>query len=290
MHNKDQLQFWNGPGGQKWVIDNDFMEGMLHDIGILAIDALAPEAGDKVLDIGCGCGNQTLDLARRVGRKGEVVGVDISAPMLQLGRQIAAAAAHEAIAAVTFLEADAYDHDFRDGHFDLLFSRFGVMFFDDPVGAFSNLRGALKPNGRLGFVCWQAPEKNAFMTIPVREALKYLPAPEPQPAGAPGPFAFASSDRIRSILADSGFNSVAITATTQALQFGAGKSFELACREILNVGPVSRLLGDADEALKQLVFDAVCKVLKPFYKPKLGLCFEGNFWVVTAVNSAEQAS
>ena len=82
MHNKDQLQFWNGPGGQKWVIDNDFMEGMLHDIGILAIDALAPEAGDKVLDIGCGCGNQTLDLARRVGRKGEVVGVDISAPML----------------------------------------------------------------------------------------------------------------------------------------------------------------------------------------------------------------
>lgn len=285
MHNKDQIQFWNGAGGQKWVADNALMEVMLRDIGLRTIAALAPMAGDKALDVGCGCGSQTLDLARRIGSDGEVVGIDISAPMLALGKQLAEASVHEVIADITFVQADACDHDFRPGYFDLVYSRFGVMFFDDPVGAFSNLRSALKPNGRLAFVCWQGAEQNPFMTMPARAALQYLPAPEPQPPGAPGPFAFADSGRVRSILTDSGFSDIAIVATMQTLQFGASKTFEAACAEMLSIGPVSRLLVGADEALKQLVFEAVCTVLEPFYTAESGLCFEGNFWIATARNT-----
>lgn len=284
MHNKEQIQFWNGPGGQKWVAHNGMMEAMLHDIGMYAIDMLALEADNKVLDIGCGCGNQTLDLARRLGPGGEVIGVDISAPMLHLGRQLAQAAAEEPMASVSFVQADAYDHDFQDGYFDVLFSRFGVMFFDDPVGAFSNLRKALKPNGRLSFVCWQGPEHNPFMTIPVRAALQYLPAPESPPPGAPGPFAFADADRVRGVLAASGFSNINITATPHMLYFGAGESLAAACREILDIGPVSRLLLEADASLDAPVFDAVCAALTPFYKGNEGLCFEGNFWLVSATN------
>lgn len=284
MHNKEQIQFWNGPGGQKWVAHNGMMEAMLHDIGMRAISMLAPEAGNKALDIGCGCGNQTLDLARCIGPGGEVVGVDISAPMLHLGQQLAQAAAEEPMASVSFVQADAYEHDFKDGYFDVLFSRFGVMFFDDPVGAFSNLRSALKPGGRLGFVCWQSPEHNPFMTIPVRAALQYLPAPEPLPPGAPGPFAFADADRVRGILTDAGFNDIQITATPHKLYFGANETFEDACQEILDIGPVSRLLLEADASLKAPVFDAVCKALAPFHQGDKGLCFDGSFWLVSAKN------
>src|SRR5262249_38336345 len=150
-----------------------------------------------VLDVGCGCGDSTVDLARRVAPDGTVVGMDISAVMLERARQTA----REQGVNARFEHADAQTHAFAPASFDVLFSRFGVMFFADPTAAFANLRSALRPGGKLAFVCWQSLAENPWMLVPLGAAFQIIPPP-PMPApDAPGPFAFADQSRVRSILA-----------------------------------------------------------------------------------------
>ena len=291
VHNQEQIEFWNGPGGSKWVAHNGMMEALLHDIGFIAINAAAPQAGEKALDIGCGCGNQTLDLARVIGTEGEVIGVDVSGPMLQLANRLyVKASAHESMARVGFVQADAAEHEFVDRHFDLLYSRFGVMFFDQPEAAFVNLRSALKPGGRLAFVCWQAAELNPFMSVPMRAALQHLPAPPPMPPGAPGPFAFADAGYLASILETAGFDQIRIDPVERPLHFGKGHSLEAACAELIEIGPISRLLLEADEATRAHAEDAVRETLASYYTPETGLNFAGAFWLVTAINPTGSAA
>jgi len=262
------------------------MERLLHNVGIRVMDALALVPGEKVMDIGCGCGNQTLDLARRVGKQGQVVGVDISAPMLELASALhTAAAEEEEISDVYYVEADASEHEFIDDHFDVLFSRFGVMFFDEPVGAFKNLRSSMRSGGRLGFVCWQAAPLNPFMSVPMQAALKVLPAPEPMPPGAPGPFAFADAGYVASILSSAGFDNINVDSLNMPLHFGAGHAFDAACDELIEMGPISRLLNDADPSLRASAAESVRDALKAHYHAETGLTFEGRFWLVQARNS-----
>ena len=236
--NADQIAYWNASAGETWAALWDRLDRQIEPLGRLAMDALAIGPGERLIDIGCGCGQTTLELARRAGPSGNVVGVDVSAPMLAVARRRARALS---LAEVEFLEADAQTHGFDSAGADALFSRFGVMFFADPAAAFANLRSALASGGRLGFVCWRAMELNTFMTLPMSAALPLLPPIAPQPPGGPGPFAFDDADRVRAILADAGFRGVELRPHDEAIGGGdIDETLDLA----LKIGPLGAAVRD----------------------------------------------
>ena len=211
--NEGQIEFWNGPAGERWV---DFMESqdrMLGPLGEAAMAAGEIAPGQRVIDIGCGCGTTTLQLAQRVSPSGHVLGIDISTPMLKHAQR--RAATMDAVS-IDLQNHDAATHAFEPQSFDRVYSRFGVMFFTDPVAAFANIRAALKPGGKLAFVCWQTLDLNPWMATTLAVAIQYLERPEPPAPDGPGPFAFRDPDRVRAILSDAGFSNVDITANNQA--------------------------------------------------------------------------
>ena len=169
IDNATQIEFCNGETGHNWVTHDALMEAMLQPLGESVMDTLAPQTGEHVLDIGCGCGHTSLSLAKRVGAEGSVTGVDISTPMLAVASHLAAE--HSSI---QFVEADAQTHAFAPERYDVVFSRFGVMFFEDPVAAFASIWSALRTSGRLAFCCWQPRAVNPFMTLPAMAALELL--------------------------------------------------------------------------------------------------------------------
>lgn len=239
--NTDQIAYWNAAAGQTWVALNDELDRQLAPLGEAAISILAPTSGERILDIGCGCGQTTLALADRVGAGGAIVGVDISAPMLAVARRRAGKAAAQQ---ASFLEADAQTYPFETAHFDAAFSRFGVMFFADPPAAFGNLRKALKPGGRLAFVCWRGAAENRWMTVPLAAVAGQFPPPAPPEPGAPGPFAFADPERVRTILSQAGFSEIQIRPHDAMI----GNDFEAAVTTALRIGPLGALLRDNPQA------------------------------------------
>ena len=281
IKNATQIEFWNGETGQNWVSHDALMEAMLQPLGEAVMDSLSPKSGEHVLDIGCGCGHTSLSLADRVGAEGSVTGIDISAPMLAVASQLAAEhnAGHKS---VQFLEADAQTHRFTPESYDAAFSRFGVMFFEDPVAAFTNLRASLRPSGRLAFCCWQPRAVNPFMTVPAMAALELLPAPPEIPPRTPGPFAFEEADYVAEILAEAGFEDVAVTPLRQPLTFGRGMSLEDIVERLVEIGPIAQMVREAPEDLQQPVRDKVVDAVAPFYQAGSGMTLEGQFWLVTA--------
>jgi SAM-dependent methyltransferase len=272
--NADQVTYWNDKAGVTWAELQDELDRQIEPLGKAAIAALATRPGEHVLDIGCGCGQTTLDLASRVGATGSVTGCDISKPMLAVAKKRAAGTAH-----ASFIEADAQTHPFKTAAFDAAFSRFGVMFFADPIAAFTNIRRALKPEGRLAFVCWRAMAENLWMTLPLAAGLKHLPPPPPPTPGAPGPFAFADPDKVRSILTGAGFADVDIRPHDAVM---SGNDLETATRTALRVGPLGALLRehpDARSAVETSVRDLLAANLKD---GRLNL--PGAVWIVTARN------
>ena len=192
----EQIEYWNGEAGAMWAKRQDRMDALLAPITEATLGACSVNAGDKVLDVGCGCGDTTLRFA---ALGATATGVDVSKPMLARARERAAANS----LTTTFLLGDAAETRF-DAEYDLLFSRFGVMFFDNPTAAFANLHSALRPSAKLCFVCWQAPNFNPWISVPFSVALPMLP---PQPTlepRAPGPFAFAERRSTPSTRARSG--------------------------------------------------------------------------------------
>lgn len=278
--NSEQIDYWNGEGGRRWAEQNTTLESVLHHVGEAALDAATPAAGEWALDIGCGCGNQTLGLARRIGPAGRVLGVDVSAPMLAIAREQTSSTSGDH-AAIEFLQADASSHAFEPGRYDLLFSRFGVMFFEDPGSAFRNLRRALKSDGRLAFCCWRALAENDFMKVPIAAALEHVPAPEPPPPDAPGPFAFADAERVRAILEEAGFQDIRIEAAERPMRLAEGLSMEESASRLLALGPVSRLLTEESEETRERVHQSVVRALLPYSDPE-GVTFSGRFWLVRA--------
>ena len=281
IKNATQIEFWNGETGQNWVSHDALMEAMLQPLGEAVMDSLSPKPGEHVLDIGCGCGHTSLSLADRVGAEGSVTGIDISAPMLAVASQLAAEhnAGHKS---VQFLEADAQTHRFTPERYDAAFSRFGVMFFEDPVAAFTNIHASLRPSGRLAFCCWQPRAVNPFMTVPAMAALELLPAPPEIPPRTPGPFAFEEADYVAEILAEAGFEHVAVTPLRQPLTFGRGMSLEDIVERLVEIGPIAQIVRDAPEDLQQPVRDKVVDAVAPFYQAGSGMTLEGQFWLVTA--------
>jgi len=281
IKNATQIEFWNGETGQNWVSHDALMEAMLQPLGEAVMDSLSLQPGEHVLDIGCGCGHTSLNLADRIGAEGSVTGIDVSAPMLAVARQLAAEhnAGHNA---VQFVEADAQTHTFTPEMYDAVFSRFGVMFFEDPVAAFANIRRSLRPSARLAFCCWQPRAVNPFMTVPAMAALELLPAPPEIPPRTPGPFAFEEADYVTEILNKAAFEHVAVTPLRQPLTFGRGLSLEDIVERLVQIGPIAQMVREAPKDLQQPVRDKVVDAVAPFYQDGSGMTLEGQFWLVTA--------
>ena len=258
--NAEQIEFWNAEAGAKWSDFNPQLDRMMAPISAVVMDRAAPQAGEQVLDIGCGCGDTTLTLARQVAPGGAVTGVDVSVPMLATARRRAA----EAGLAVTLLNADAETHDLGTAQFDLAFSRFGVMFFNNSQAAFANIAGALRPGGRLTFVCWRAAALNPWVAIPMAAMRPLVPDFVPPDPEAPGPFAYADGERIESILTAAGFRDVTLDSHELGSNVGEG-DLDACVDSILKLGPVTRLLREADDATMAAAAVAVHDAVAPYH-------------------------
>ncbi len=271
--NAAQIAYWNETAGPGWVAMHDELDRELNDLGLAAMAALAPKAGERIIDVGCGCGASTLELARRVGPDGGVLGVDISAPMLGVARERAQAAG---LAQAQFIQADAQVHPL--GPADGAFSRFGVMFFEDPTAAFANIRRALKPAGRMAIVCGRPLALNPWMTVPMQALLPLLPSPPPAPvAGAPGPFALEDRDRVFGILKGAGFADVSIEPLDADVAWG---DLESAVRMALRLGPVAALVR-GNPPMQDAMIEALRAALAP-HIGKDGVRLDSASWVVLA--------
>jgi SAM-dependent methyltransferase len=275
MPNADQITYWNSRAGETWAAMQKRIDAQIDPLGLTAIERLAPADGEKILDIGCGCGTTSFELARRVGASGHVTAVDISKPMLDVARR----GAKEAQATnITFLEADAQTYPFQPASFDVLFSRFGVMFFIDPVAAFTNLLAALKAgSGRLAFVCWRKLADNPWMATPLKAAMQHLPPQQPPDPLAPGPFAFADAGRVRRILTEAGFADVAVTEHDQKIELGM---LEQAVEHCTRVGPLARLLSENPDAVDP-VRDTLRHTLREYVTNGI-VRMDAGVWIISA--------
>jgi SAM-dependent methyltransferase len=275
--NAEQMQYWTETAGPKWVRYEALLDRQLGPLGVAVMDRAGIAAGERVVDVGCGCGDSSVTLGRRVGAGGAVLGIDISPPMLERARQRASDQPH-----VRFALADAQTHAFERGTFDVVFSRFGVMFFADPTAAFANLRTALRPGGRLAFACWQSLPQNEWIAVPLMAAAQHITLPAPPAPGAPGPFAFADASRVRSILEGAGFSEVACEADARTLVVGGGGSLDDAVDFLLDgIGPASAALREAGPEARPKVAAAVRDALAPHLTGE-GVRMAAAAWIVTA--------
>lgn len=271
--NVEQAEYWNGPEGRHWADHEDRFDEMLVPFVEPVLDAAGVAAGDRVLDVGCGNGA----LSRAAAARGATVtGVDLSGPMLDRARARAAA---EGLA-VEYVQADAQAHPFAGG-FDVVVSRYGVMFFADPTAAFANLARALEPGGRLAFVCWQDMTANEWVRVPALAMLPIVGPPDVPPPDAPGPFAFADADRVRAILAAAGFSDVTVASLEPPVLLGGRRSLDETLEFVGQGGMGKRFLGDADAATAARALEAVRTVLEPFVTPE-GVRLGSAAWLVTA--------
>jgi SAM-dependent methyltransferase len=272
--NAAQIEYWNA--AQHWVDDQAGHDEMLEPLGRLAQAALAPQAGERIVDIGCGTGATTLALADAVGASGAVVGVDVSGTLLAVARERAVGHAN-----VSFVEADAQTKAF-DEPFDGAFSRFGVMFFADPVEAFRNIARSLRSRGRLGFVCWREPSSNQWWTVAAEAAARYVELPSPADPTAPGPFALADPERLERVLDEAGFGGISLDDVRRPVLLGGRGGVETALgflrRSRLGAAIVE---GTTDGSGAQEVFDAVARALQPYVTPE-GVEMTAAVWVVKA--------
>jgi ubiquinone/menaquinone biosynthesis C-methylase UbiE len=276
--NAEMIEYWNDKAGPKWVHFQKQLDGQIGAIGKIAMDRAGVKAGDKVLDIGCGCGDSSLELARRAGVQGAVRGIDISAPMLAEAKR---RAAMEPALKLEFEHIDAQTAGLRAAAYDHGFSRFGVMFFDDPVAAFANIRKSLKAGGRLTFVCWRGLDENPWMAIPLDVAYEFVAPPEALPPGAPGPFALADGDRAKQILDAAGYRDVALEALNEPLYLSGPGTAAAAAAHATRMGPVARVLADADEDTNRRVEAALAETLAP-YHDGTGVRMASACWIISA--------
>ncbi|MEH6757664.1 MAG: class I SAM-dependent methyltransferase [Parasphingorhabdus sp.] len=270
MSNEEQIEYWNDNAGLKWAQQQGAMDVFLAPVTSLLIDAAAIAPGERVLDLGCGTG-ETVLIATEAGA--HVTGVDVSKPMLDLARSRADGRAE-------LLLADASEYRADEG-FDLIISRFGVMFFEDPVAAFANIKANLKPGGRMVFACWQSPKVNLWVMVPMQAIKPLLPeAPETDPH-APGPFAFSDPDRLKSILTDAGFANVSMTSHLVDICISQSDGVDGAAYFSSQIGPASRAMGEVDDELKSKLMVALREALAP-YDDNGRVVLQGGIWIVRA--------
>jgi SAM-dependent methyltransferase len=275
--NATMSDLWNGISGENWLIHDELHDRALAPWGDDVLGVAAPGPGDRVLDVGCGTGAMTRQAGHRAAG-GTALGVDISAPILDRARAKAEA---EGAGNVTFTVADAQVHPFAPASFDVAMSRFGVMFFDDPVAAFANVARALAPGGRLAFACWAALEDNEWSRLPSSTIAAHV-GPPTAPPGAPGPYSLADPARVRAVLGEAGFAGVGITEAPYPMYLGADADEAFA--HVRSSGMTRALLDGKDPA----AVDAALRALRDLYEELArgdDLTLGAKAWLVTATRA-----
>ena len=250
--NADMLAFWDGQGGHTWVARQAHTDITLAPVTEALLAFAAPRQGERVLDVGCGCGAPTLEFARAVGPSGRVAALDISGPMLAEGEARATAAG---LANIDWRHADPATAEL-DG-FDLLTSAFGTMFFGDPAAAFANMRRAADPRARMAVVGWRTLAENPWMEVPMQAVARHLP-PRPAPVpNAPGMFAFADPDHVSDVLTTAGWAPPEFERLDMNLDIAAGRGLDEAVAQSTQIGAVNSWLRDKPAAI---VSDAVASL------------------------------
>lgn len=270
---EEQDALWNGVAGRAWVEAQQTLDQMLEPFEALLVEAAAAAPRTSVLDVGCGTGSTTLAVQRRLGAERRCVGIDISDPMLEQARR---RAEHERSAA-SFIGGDAESHAFERASFDLILSRFGVMFFRDSVRAFGNLRRAARDDAELCVVVWRSPSENPFMTTAERAAAAILPSVPAREPDAPGQFRFADASRVRGILEQSGWSQIDIRPVDVECTFPEADLVRYATR----LGPLGRLLDPADEATRARILAVVRPAFEPYVHGSR-VRFDAACWRVAA--------
>jgi SAM-dependent methyltransferase len=276
--NSAQADYWNGLAGQRWRDLQDHQDEVLRPVSERLIAAANAKPGERVIDVGCGCCATTIDFAERVAPGGEVLGLDISEPLLARARERVPPGLP-----ARFVLADATVHQMPPASADLVVSRFGVMFFADPALSFANLRRALRQGGRLAFACWREAKQNPFFVVPLREARKHTPPlPELGPE-EPGPFAFADEARVRRVLREAGFADIALTPHDFDLDIATGRGVDTALAAALAIGPTSRALDDQSEEVRAA---AAADIRAALAARAVGdsVPLGAAIWIVTATN------
>ena len=241
--NTEMKDYWQGDAGTSWVAQQERLDAQLATFGEAVLGRAQLAEGERVLDVGCGCGATTLRAANQVGPGGAVAAIDLSGPMLeQASRRIDSAGSGDRFEAI---HDDAQTHAFASGVFDAVVSRFGVMFFDDPLAAFRNLAGATRAEGRLVFACWQAREKNPWMFVPAQAALRYLEAPPKPEPDAPGPFSLADAARVRSLLTAAGYRGVEVEPLEDPIRMADP---DTAADLMIEIGPLAGMVREQKPA------------------------------------------
>lgn len=271
--NESQARLWNGAAGDAWVHAREIMDGMYQAFSDRLVEAVVRRSARRVLDVGCGTGGTTLDIQRRIQPAGLCTGVDISHPMLEVAQRRAAAAGLQA----HFVAADAQVHDFAPGNFDMIVSRFGVMFFDSPVDAFTNLHRAATSDASMQLAVWRSAADNPFMTAAERAAAPLLPAMPTRSPDGPGQFAFADPHRTQCMLEESGWKQIRIAPLDIECAFPAN----LLDYYLTRLGPVGVALRDADDAIRAEVTAAVRGAMTPYVKGEQ-VCYNAACWLISA--------
>jgi SAM-dependent methyltransferase len=269
----EQTKLWNGRAGCAWVEAQESLDQVLKPFADLLVAAVSAGSADRVLDVGCGTGSTTLAVARLLGSPGHCVGIDISEPMIAAAR---ARAARENSPA-SFIRANAQIHAFEPASFDRIISRFGVMFFEDSVRAFANLRRAAKDNAELRFIAWRSAAENPFMTTAERTAAPLLPNLPARRPDAPGQFAFADRRRVYAILEESGWAQIDI----QPIDVACSLPEKELVGYVSRLGPVGRMLQEADDHTRRRVLETVRPAFDP-YVHGAEVRFTAACWMVSA--------
>jgi SAM-dependent methyltransferase len=273
--NAEQSAHWNTAAGPRWATLADRTDRLFGAVTSALLKFAEAQDGEAVLDVGCGCGVTSLAVARGVGSAGSVLGVDFSAPMLKVAEQRASGAG---LSNVRFVEADAALHAFDQQHFDLLVSQLGVMFFDNPVRAFANLYGALRPGGRLRIACFRSLMENDWFSVPLAAARKIVTVPPPGDPTAPGPTSLSDPDHARTVLRAAGFGSIELRPLNVLLPAGTrAQAVEL----FSQVGSLSRTLAGASEDERTSVRAALDDVLRD-YESSGQVELGAGLWLISA--------
>ncbi|MFG1679289.1 class I SAM-dependent methyltransferase [Nonomuraea sp. NPDC049269] len=273
--NPEQAKAWNEGDGRHWVAHRDRYDQMMQRISPHLFEAAAIAPGDHVLDIGCGSG-QTTCMAARSTQNGQALGIDLSAPLLEQARHRAES---ENLGNTRFEQADAQVHPFAAASVDAVISRFGVMFFNDPVAAFTNIGRATRPGGRLAFLCWRKPLENEWIAELGAVLASFVPLPGSLAGDGPGPFSLAASSRITDLLHTAGYTQISVDPVDEPMRLGDNVNDVLGF--VAQMGPVSSLLDKADETTRAKMLDALRERLAS-HETAAGVFLRSAAWLVTA--------
>lgn len=274
--NAAQIEAWDGPTGERWVAQAERHDRMGRGFSDKVLELLAPHPGERILEVGCGFGALALALGTAVGPSGLVTGLDISGPMLNEARRRAAA---RSATNVVFEKGDAQVYPLPPASFDAAVSRFGIMFFDDPVAAFTNIGESLRPGGRLVFCCWQELLRNDWVMVPAGAALRYVPMPDLGQPGAPGPFSFAERERISRVLSQASWHDVIVQEVVCPMQMGDSIDDALGYLRVSEIAVA--LMRDVEPTTAAQAWQAVREALEPHASGE-GVTLDGAVWLVSA--------